>query len=192
MADNNGTRTSALSIGLLVVFLIICISTGCIAHKKASQLRPIREEVPANRLVQKSRQVLAPDVIDRIPIIQYHKPEFQVDEGLREFDGTRERMCQLPPRRNTTSDCLWSWIKGTTALTTNVPTSTAVCRGESLSTCSICTEDFLDGMELRELPCGHAFHPQCIDPWLRERARTCPLWYGYLYQSHLLNRLLTK
>jgi hypothetical protein len=47
---------------------------------------------------------------------------------------------------------------------------------EVSSLCSICTEDFTEGARLRKLPCGHVFHPQCIDPWLINRARTCPLW----------------
>ncbi|KAL6406632.1 hypothetical protein AUP68_09433 [Ilyonectria robusta] len=46
------------------------------------------------------------------------------------------------------------------------------------SECSICTEDFIDGVLLRLLLCGHMFHPECIDPWLERRARTCPLWYA--------------
>ncbi|KAH7009650.1 hypothetical protein EDB80DRAFT_682126 [Ilyonectria destructans] len=43
------------------------------------------------------------------------------------------------------------------------------------SECPICTEDFVDGVLLRLLLCGHLFHPECIDPWLERRARTCPL-----------------
>lgn len=45
-----------------------------------------------------------------------------------------------------------------------------------LQSCSICTEDFQGGAEIRSLPCGHRFHPSCIDPWLLQRSLTCPLW----------------
>lgn len=41
--------------------------------------------------------------------------------------------------------------------------------------CAICLDDFLDGEELRKLPCKHEFHFQCIDPWLLTRKRTCPI-----------------
>ncbi|KAM6536429.1 hypothetical protein FALCPG4_002434 [Fusarium falciforme] len=47
---------------------------------------------------------------------------------------------------------------------------------DSLQSCSICTEDFGRGVEFRPLPCGHRFHPACIDPWLLQRSLTCPLW----------------
>lgn len=41
--------------------------------------------------------------------------------------------------------------------------------------CSICTEDFQKGEELRVLPCNHKFHPECVDPWLLNVSGTCPL-----------------
>lgn len=42
--------------------------------------------------------------------------------------------------------------------------------------CSICTEDFEKGQDLRVLPCNHKFHPECVDPWLLNVSGTCPLW----------------
>jgi len=41
--------------------------------------------------------------------------------------------------------------------------------------CSICTEDFTKGEDVRVLPCNHKYHPACIDPWLLNVSGTCPL-----------------
>ncbi|KAJ2081176.1 hypothetical protein GGI16_007512, partial [Coemansia sp. S142-1] len=41
--------------------------------------------------------------------------------------------------------------------------------------CAVCLEDFHAGEDVRRLPCRHYFHIVCIDPWLSERAATCPL-----------------
>ncbi|CAI6340657.1 unnamed protein product [Periconia digitata] len=41
--------------------------------------------------------------------------------------------------------------------------------------CSICTDDFEKGQDLRVLPCNHKFHPECVDPWLLNVSGTCPL-----------------
>ncbi|GMT18358.1 hypothetical protein PFISCL1PPCAC_9655, partial [Pristionchus fissidentatus] len=40
--------------------------------------------------------------------------------------------------------------------------------------CSICLDDFVDGVQLRVLFCGHEFHSACVDPWLLSKRR-CPL-----------------
>ncbi|KAK6947740.1 Zinc finger, RING-type, partial [Dillenia turbinata] len=40
--------------------------------------------------------------------------------------------------------------------------------------CCICLSAYEDGVELRELPCGHHFHCSCVDKWLHINA-TCPL-----------------
>lgn len=43
------------------------------------------------------------------------------------------------------------------------------------TTCSICIEDYESGERIRLLPCGHAFHTECILPWLTNRQGCCPL-----------------
>ncbi|TKY55338.1 E3 ubiquitin-protein ligase [Spatholobus suberectus] len=40
--------------------------------------------------------------------------------------------------------------------------------------CCICLSAYDDGVELRQLPCGHHFHCTCVDKWLYINA-TCPL-----------------
>jgi len=54
--------------------------------------------------------------------------------------------------------------------------------------CAICTEVFRDTDEVRVLGCGHIYHLPCIDPWLSEFARTCPVWYVPLHQPHLFEK----
>jgi hypothetical protein len=50
--------------------------------------------------------------------------------------------------------------------------------------CSVCTDDFVKGQDIRVLPCNHKFHPECIDPWLLNVSGTCPMWYvQYLMNS---------
>lgn len=47
--------------------------------------------------------------------------------------------------------------------------------GGGVLECAVCLAAFGDGDEVRFLPqCSHAFHPDCIDPWLESHV-TCPL-----------------
>ncbi|KAI8927017.1 hypothetical protein BC831DRAFT_413345 [Entophlyctis helioformis] len=40
--------------------------------------------------------------------------------------------------------------------------------------CPVCQDNFVDAEELVELPCHHAFHPECINSWLKLNG-TCPV-----------------
>ncbi|KAG8045673.1 hypothetical protein GUJ93_ZPchr0008g12422 [Zizania palustris] len=41
--------------------------------------------------------------------------------------------------------------------------------------CAVCLSELADGDKVRRLPnCGHVFHVECVDAWLRSRT-TCPL-----------------
>ncbi|SMQ45505.1 unnamed protein product [Zymoseptoria tritici ST99CH_3D7] len=51
----------------------------------------------------------------------------------------------------------------------------------SQPTCPICLEDFevasaeSEGTTVRELPCHHIFHPECVDVFLRDNSSLCPM-----------------
>jgi hypothetical protein len=39
---------------------------------------------------------------------------------------------------------------------------------DSRRKCLVCQFDYENGDHLRKLPCGHCFHIDCVDPWLKE------------------------
>jgi len=45
---------------------------------------------------------------------------------------------------------------------------------ETQNQCMVCLAEFVEGEEVRKLPCGHIFHAGCIDEWLR-RCTDCPI-----------------
>ena len=42
--------------------------------------------------------------------------------------------------------------------------------------CPICLDDYVPGAtEIKELPCGHIYHPECVDAFLSMKSSLCPL-----------------
>ncbi|XP_031124138.1 cell wall protein RBR3 [Ipomoea triloba] len=56
---------------------------------------------------------------------------------------------------------------------------------EDAARCYICLVDYEDGDNLRILPCHHDFHRTCVDKWLKEIHRVCPLCRGDVCRSNL-------
>uniref|UniRef100_A0ACD5YVN2 Uncharacterized protein n=1 Tax=Avena sativa TaxID=4498 RepID=A0ACD5YVN2_AVESA len=54
---------------------------------------------------------------------------------------------------------------------------TAQCSAD-MEQCHICLTEYEDGDQIRTLPCKHEFHLQCVDKWLKEVHRVCPLCRG--------------
>ena len=47
--------------------------------------------------------------------------------------------------------------------------------GDTGRHCNICLSDYEEGDAYRVLPCGHRFHIECVDKWLRSTSLRCPL-----------------
>lgn len=51
-------------------------------------------------------------------------------------------------------------------------------QNEEVAQCYICLLEYEEGDNVRILPCHHEFHKTCVDKWLKEIHRVCPLCRG--------------
>lgn len=175
-SKNPPTVSVVLSI-MVAIIILLCIY----AANRTSALVVIRETVRTRRLRRAGPQGVGEETLQSMPVLKYDE-ELLARPG---YQGSR----RVP---------LWRRILRTmhipTLATEHNPNSGVVPspsrrwysprhhplkqqhQHPSTHTCAICTEDFLPGTDVRKLPCGHIFHPACIDRWLLDFAVTCPLW----------------
>ncbi|CAF3546405.1 unnamed protein product [Fusarium graminearum] len=173
---NNDNQKTTVWAAILCVVIIIIIAAICIVHRNIRG-QAIRRSIEAQLPRYNVSSGLGKDTVESMPIIRFdsrlHSQQIAAPARvyLPPFDQTKPRKhgAQLLPLRK------YFTIQN---ICRESPRSDGAGAqpGDSASTaCSICTEDFVEGVKLRMLPCRHLYHPQCIDPWLTNRSRTCPL-----------------
>ncbi|QDS71049.1 hypothetical protein FKW77_008516 [Venturia effusa] len=113
------------------------------------------------------RLTVPQEVLDKLPTYVYTsgRDEKQVEVGILETTGPST----YPPPRPHSSDTY-------TDTATTITTQTHKGQLYAQPTCAICLDDYTPCKTIvRELPCRHIFHPECIDSFLRENSSLCPL-----------------
>ncbi|KAH9908092.1 hypothetical protein F4778DRAFT_461952 [Xylariomycetidae sp. FL2044] len=198
-ASSQGGNNSAVAMsilysitGLITLLFLVIIATGAIrAHRHPERYGPRAGH--GGRPRQSRAKGIARAVLETLPIVKFGDPHPGKPDPEAEFDTISAHRADTAspvpdakapsitlrpasPAEAETSQVLSSTVVGT---------SNAVARKESVSEdepataehlgCSICTEDFNVGEDVRVLPCDHKFHPNCVDPWLVNVSGTCPL-----------------
>ena len=168
--------------GVITALFLVIIITGAVrAHRHPERYGPHNV---LGRPRQSRAKGLARAMLDTIPIVKFGDRDANAapkpgdvemgaePSGANAADGTtegkREEHAESSEGAQQASDA--------TAEGTEPKEGEAKPDGgdENVS-CSICTEDFERGQDIRVLPCNHKFHPACVDPWLLDVSGTCPL-----------------
>ncbi|KAK4938116.1 hypothetical protein LTR10_021356 [Elasticomyces elasticus] len=164
--------------GVITALFVVIIVTGAVrAHRHPERYGP-RNVIGRGR--QSRAKGIARAMLETLPIVKFgdhenlpKKPAEGSDIEMNAANtGTpatnnTEPNSKAVPGELTTTDAA---AQG--AVATNNPDGRDA---EGHLGCSICTEDFNKGEEVRVLPCNHKFHPACVDPWLLNVSGTCPL-----------------
>lgn len=178
--------------GIITLLFLVIIATGAIrAHRHPERYGP-RGGFPG-RPRQSRAKGLARAMLETLPIVKFGdqepvKPESQDIEleggGNHAQHATNNGANAGQTIEGVSQEPEMTRAEGTaeSGIGPNTQNSKRAIsehsdQGPSHLGCSICTEDFEKGEDVRVLPCNHKFHPACIDPWLLNVSGTCPLWY---------------
>ena len=115
------------------------------------------------------RPTLLPEEVNRLPIEQYHSPE-----EMSRWDVKRLKFHLKQARANSPADR--TDVGQVPLEKAELLAAVRAARGgETGESCSICMDTYEEGDAYRVLPCGHRFHIECVDKWLRSTSLCCPL-----------------
>lgn len=162
--------------GLITALFVVIIVTGAVrAHRHPERYGPH----PMSGGPRQSRaKGIGRAMLETLPLVRFGDRAQQP----KPFDPERDiemNTGQVAGRSSTTitedaSIAVPVATMHTSASNTDVTNADGTDDSGNLG-CSICTEDFTQGEEVRVLPCNHKFHPDCVDPWLLNVSGTCPL-----------------
>jgi hypothetical protein len=171
----------AVPITVFMVVLIIIINGAFVTHRNQEQHGS--QQARQGRPRQSWAKGLARAVIESITIVRFGENNVK---SAAQRDIELAAISQTNGFQSTTITAKNSSVSPETIAATSGPsTSTLATAEDGLSTtepnpvqtqagslgCSICLDE-----EIRMLSCRHQFHPSCIDPWLLDVSRTCPIW----------------
>ena len=163
--------------GIITALFVVIIVTGAIrAHRHPERYGP--RTIIGGRGRQSRARGIARAMLDTLPIVKFGdklephataKNPSTADIEMNNPPNAEQPTREAKTTNNTDADH---------SDHTNTATGAAQHDGtdeQGQLGCSICTEDFTKGEEVRVLPCNHKFHPDCVDPWLLNVSGTCPL-----------------
>ena len=199
-ANHESNGRIALSCSLIVTLIALIIFVTWLTQRHHPSITTFRPTGHPYMRETRQRKGIETFMLESIPIVKYNTV-LQRNEQIRVAEDYHSLSYTSPPRRKIHPKYTYTEAaavaiveeKGegdTPVKDPGVPNSKnktspkmhaiqnrdPLRPGHEPASCSICTEDFLDRENVRILPCAHIYHQHCIDSWLLDFSRTCPLW----------------
>jgi hypothetical protein len=172
------STASSSALPSLWVFLVIVLAILLAAIGTTSMCMHVIQRRRRNALRQRvqngeidlealgvKRLTVSQQVLDKMPIVTYTTGSSDAEKPLDP--------CLAPgANAGTEANGAAQPLSHLSAPTTSTVSTTAF----SQPTCPICIDDFEPNeTQVRELPCRHIFHPDCIDTFLLRNSSLCPM-----------------
>ncbi|EEP81743.1 predicted protein [Uncinocarpus reesii 1704] len=190
--ENEGSSFPGLWVFLLIILaaLVLIVASSSIIMKLVQRGRRVslRERIIAGEVdleVLGIKRLRVPQhVLDKMPLYTYDK------DGQPAAPTPTHAQVESKPTSSPTAP-------STSADSEDIPSSSPQTYERlksifSQTTCPICLDDFLPGQSvIRELPCQHFFHPECIDAFLLQNSSLCPVCKKTVFPSGYCPDLVT-
>lgn len=173
-----------LVLGILMV--VIASTSVCMHYMQRRRRNTLRERVVTGEVDLEAlgikRLTVPQDLLDQMPLYTYGSGA-PLQQASLARDTTSPLVARDKPNQSTESS-------RPSSPNPNVQPTPAINRSGShrptilhQPTCAICLDDFVPagsdgsgtGTIVRELPCQHIFHPECVDTFLRDSSSLCPI-----------------
>ncbi|TVY75936.1 putative RING finger membrane protein, partial [Lachnellula suecica] len=195
ISNANATTLPQFWVFLLLVIVVLVMILGCtsaamhlIQRRRRYSLRRRVASGEVNLEAMGIKRLTVPqDCIDLIPLFIYNSesekslPFSQLHKrGISATTMERHVLRHDSASSNQTSQPISGDFGETVLVDDSISTPDSVLVHKFLPysqpTCPICLDDYESGVtEIRELSCGHIFHPECIDTFLGSSSSLCPL-----------------
>ena len=179
-----------LLIVLGVLLVIICITSTFMHFIQCRNRRDLRRRIENGEVDLEAlgikRLTVPQDFIRKLPSFVYAASD-KGDEDLRQSQ-TRASMDHVERKAQTSPNDMITAHNGVESANDhnaiNAEQNISKMLGSPTehkfsflqSTCPICLEDFVSHeTRVRELPCHHIYHPECIDEFLKASSSLCPI-----------------
>ncbi|ESZ99044.1 hypothetical protein SBOR_0578 [Sclerotinia borealis F-4128] len=194
LSVTHGTNLPSLWEFLLIIVaalaVMLTVTSGSMHYLQRRRRQALRRRVENGEVNLETlgikRLTVPQDIIDKMPIFTYNFDGKQFPVAHRDSTTIGQIPSDKGPlaEENEISICDDSTSKALSPVV--IPDlespSLSISRLEqrvvpfSQPICPICLDDFESGnTPIRELPCGHIFHPECIDPFLSNNSSLCPM-----------------
>ncbi|KAK3987022.1 hypothetical protein QBC44DRAFT_129377 [Cladorrhinum sp. PSN332] len=188
--SHSGLATWVYVLIVLGVLLVVIATASFLMHFTQGRRRAsLRRRVLAGEVNLEAmgikRLTVPMDHIQKFPLFTYHyepdvishptSPQSPSSRTRTKRHG-RERQSQTLDSNNTNNRPRRASRSATLSISEEKTSSSDVTSASYQPFCEICLESYQNRVTIiRELPCGHIFHPECVDEFLHEVSSLCPL-----------------
>ncbi|KAF2273481.1 uncharacterized protein EI97DRAFT_436127 [Westerdykella ornata] len=159
---------------LMTIIAATSLTMHCVQRRRREELRRrvINGEINLEAVGVK-RLTVPREFLEKLPSYTYSAPAHDSENTMPQLPPSVLLASSTGPDSQPTAGAR-PWMRSSSA--PSLSRADGQSPAFSQPSCPICLDDFESNeTQVRELPCRHIFHPDCIDPYLLNNSSLCPI-----------------